>query len=210
MIRIGLVDGALAQDWPGLAEQSWFCQADGSQYAQGHASAMAETLQTRNSRITLFNAVVFPGQLSTSVQTICDALDWLIENPPEIVLCSFGMARTSVELSVKINSLQQAGSLIVASAPARGQPVYPAAIDGVISVQGDARCAPDELSQLDLPQASFGACPVATRHPDIRGASAAAAHMACLLAETWQGSASATLEALAPAIRYHGRERRIA
>ncbi len=208
MIRIGLIDGALPDARADLFDQIRLCEADGSPAAENHAGAMADTIRAQAGEVHFVNAVVFPGRLATSVATVCAALDWLVENPPEIVLCSFGMALPSVELTAKTHALLQAGSLIVASAPARGEPVYPAAIDGVVSVQGDARCLPGELSRLDLPQATYGACPAATCNPDIRGASVAAAHMAGLLAKHWRGTADNTLAALETAIRYHGRERR--
>ncbi|MBD1544921.1 hypothetical protein [Roseibium aggregatum] len=210
MIRIGLIDGALPADFPGLIAQARLFDPDGSPAAEHHAGAMAATIRAQAGEVHFVNAVVFPGRLSTSAQTVCDALEWLAEDPPEIVLCSFGMARSSVELTARTKALLQAGSLVVASAPARGDPVFPAAIGGVLSVQGDARCQPGDLSRLDLPQATFGACPIATDHPDIRGASAAAAHMAGLLAKNWQGSAADTQDALKTAFRYRGRERRSA
>ena len=208
MIRVALIDGVLAATAPGLAAQTWYCEADGTPAAGRHAEALAATLRPGDSGLQLVNAVVFPGRLATSVRTVCAALDELLEDPPEIVLCAFGLARASTELSRTVRALQAAGSLIVASAPARGDPVFPAGLDGVISGQGDARCTPGELSRLDLPQAAFGACPTALGHPEVRGASAAAAHMAGLLAAQWQGSAAATLAALSPVLRYHGRERR--
>ncbi|WP_346895809.1 hypothetical protein [uncultured Roseibium sp.] len=208
MIRIGLVDGPLPETHPVLSEQARLCEADGSPAAANHASAMADTIKAQAGEVHFINAVVFPGRLATSAGTVCAALDWLAENPPEIVLCSFGMAQPSIELTARAHVLMQAGSLVVASAPACGEPVYPAAIDGVVSVQGDARCLPGELSRLDLPQATYGACPAAICDPDIRGASVAAAHMAGLLARLWRGTADDTLTALETAIRYHGRERR--
>lgn len=207
MIRIGLIDGSLPAHWPGLAACKRFCKPDGTTSAGRHAVAMAETIRfLARADLQFINAVVFPGRLVTSQQTVCDAVNWLAEHTPDIVLCSFGMAQSSVDLRVGISRLRNTGSLVVASAPARGDPVYPAAIEGVISVQGDARCDPEELSRLDLPQATFGACPVSASDPDIRGASPAAAHMAGLLARHWKGENS--LRALTPAIRYRGRERR--
>lgn len=210
MIRAALIDGALSAGTPGLAAQAWFCEADGGETASRHAAAMAASLRPPESDLRLVNAVVFPGRLATSVAAVCRALDWLLAEPPEIVLCAFGLARAAVELQVKVKALQAGGSLVVAAAPARGAPVYPAALDGVVSVQGDARCAPGEISRLDLPQAAFGACPVARGHDEIRGASAAAAWTAGLLAENWRGSPAATLGTLAPAVRFRGRERRTA
>ncbi|ERS05215.1 MULTISPECIES: hypothetical protein [unclassified Labrenzia] len=208
MIRVGLIDGALPGDWPGLVGQEWFCRPDAAELASGHAEAMAQTVCTHAEDVLLLNAVVFPGQLSTTLDAICAALSWLAEDPPDIVLCAFGMARSSIEMSVAVARLQQAGSLIVGSAPARGGNAYPAAITGVLSVQGDARCGPAELSKLDLPQATFGACPMAAGRENIRGASAAAAHLAGLLARSVQGSETNALVGLETFVRYRGRERR--
>lgn len=208
MTRVGLIDGALPSDWPGLAGQEWFCAQDGAELASAHAIAMAQTVCSHAKDVQMLNAVVFPGQLSTSLQSVCDALSWLAEDPPDIVLCAFGMARSSIEMSVAVARLQQAGSLIVGSAPARGGNAYPAAIDGVLSVQGDARCGLDELSRLDLPHAVFGACPIAVGPEDIRGASAAAAHLAGLLAKSAQESEGNALYGLQTFVRYRGRERR--
>lgn len=207
MIRIGLIDGPLPADMPGLESQQWFCQADSTAGAERHAIAMADTVRSQaGSDLQFMNAVVFPGRLVTSQKTVCDAVNWLADFTPDIVLCSFGMAQSSVDLRLGIHRLQNADCLVVASAPARGDPVYPAAIEDVLSVQGDARCKPGELSRLDLPQAAYGACPVSASDPDIRGASTAAAHMAGLLARHWHGPK--TRNALAGAIRYRGRERR--
>ncbi|MEW4458573.1 hypothetical protein AB1K42_10800 [Roseibium algicola] len=208
MIRVGLIDGALPGDWPGLVGQEWFCRPDAAELASGHAEAMAQTVCTHAADVLLFNAVVFPGQLSTTLDAICAGLSWLAEDPPDIVLCAFGMARSSVELSVAVARLQRAGCLMVASAPARGGQAYPAAYDGVLSVQGDARCGPAELSKLDFPQATFGACSMAAGREDIRGASAAAAHLAGLLARSVQGSERNALVGLETFVRYRGRERR--
>ncbi|ADZ70908.1 S8/S53 family peptidase [Polymorphum gilvum] len=207
MIRLALLDGALAADASGLAAQAWFCRDDGSAAARRHAGALSATIRHFSGAVRVVNAVVFPGRLSTTVEALADALDWLREEPPQIVHCSFGLARPSAEIALRIRILQEAGSLVVASAPARGGPVFPAALADVVSVQGDARCGPGELSRLDLPQAAWGACPVALGHPQVRGASAAAAHLSGLLAARWSGSAAEALDALSPAVRYLGRER---
>lgn len=208
MIRVGLVDGALPAGTPGLVASRSFCPNDGNPLAATHASAMAATIALHAPDACLVSAAIFPGRLAANLQTVCDALDWLAGDPPHLVLCSFGMAHSSLELFLAVSRLQQAGSLIVASAPARGSPVYPAALEGVISVQGDARCGPNELSRLDLPQATYGACPVAHDYPDIRGASAAAGHVAGLLASAGRKSGAPAEETLRGSIRHVHRERK--
>jgi hypothetical protein len=209
LIRIGLIDGALPPDWPGLSGESKFCEADDAGFAGGHAIAMAQTIQAHAADVEVWNAVVFPGRLATSLESVRDALMWLGEDPPEIVLCAFGMTRASVELAVAVSRLQRSGTVVVASAPARGDAtVYPAALHGVITVQGDARCGPKELSRLDLPHATFGACPRAAGTGNICGASPAAAHVAGLLAHELKAKAGPASICLEPHVRFRGRERR--
>lgn len=207
MIRVGLIDGALPEDWPGLERQARFCEADGTPHAGTHAAAMARTIRAHAPEARFVNAVVFPGRLATSLQHVCAALDWLADDPPGIILCAFGMARSSVDLGITVSRLQQAGTTLVASAPARGGLTYPATLYGVLSVQGDARCKPEELSRLDLPQAVFGACPEAAGFPEIRGASPAAAHAAGLLAAS-EGETGRGARCLEGCVRYRGRERK--
>jgi len=205
MTRVGLIDGPLPEDWPGLERQAWFCEADGTLYSCAHAAAMAKTIQAHAPDAKIINAVVFPGRLATSLPAVCAALDWLGQDPPDILLCAFGMARSSVDLGIAVARLQQAGSTLIASAPARGGLVYPAGLYGVLSVQGDARCGAEELSRLGLPQAVFGACPEAVGFPDIRGASPAAAHATGLLAACEGGRGVRCLERV---VKYRGRERK--
>ena len=208
MIRVGLIDGALPPGWPGLHRQSLFCKADGIPLAQRHAEAMARTIRFHAGDVAFQNAVIFPGRLATSMDGVCAAMEWLAEEPPEIVLCAFGMARCPVALAVATSRLQQAGCLIVGSAPARGGTAYPAACDHVFSVQGDARCAPQEVSRLDLPHATFGACPEAVGEADIRGASPAAAHLAGLLAKSVQAAGRSVQQGVDDFVRFRGREQR--
>lgn len=209
MIRVALVDGALPEDWPGLERQQRFCDADGERFAVDHAIAMARTIQHYSGPVSLVNAVVFQGRLATSVGTVCDALDWLAEDPPDLILCAFGMNQTTAELAVAVSRLQRDGTVFVASAPSRGEAVYPAGLFGVMSVQGDTRCRPGELSRLDLPHAKYGASPKAIGDEALRGASPAAAHLSGLLAAEMpeaRGPISARLE---NHVRYRGRERKV-
>ena len=209
MIRVALLDGALPSAFPDLAAQRRFAKADGAMSASVHALAMATTIHRHAPHVNFVNGIIFPGRLVTSVAVLCDALEWIGQDPPEIVHCSFGLARASLELEMRVRALEKAGSLIVASAPARGEPVYPAALEGVVSVQGDARCKPEDVARLDLPGALFGACVISPEAPDIRGASIAAAHVCGMLAADWAGGAAETLRVFAHRTRYHGCERRI-
>ena len=99
-----------------------------------------------------------------------------------------------------------AGLILIASTPARGAPVYPAAYPGVLRVTGDARCGPGELSALGVP-ADYGAC-VRDVDGSPGGASLAAAHVTGLLAAGLEVAGSDAAAVLGRAVRFRGRERR--
>lgn len=152
----------------------------------------------------LLNYVIFPGPLGTSLAAVCGALHQAAQSDAAIVHCSFGLRHDRRQLARAVAAVLSAGKRLVASAPAReGSPVYPSQYDGVIAVQGDARCVPQEWSWLNLPHAEFGACPSGAG-ADLRGASVAAAHFTGLLArETGAGREALTWQNAT----YQGRER---
>lgn len=171
--------------------------------AAHHAHAMATTIVGHAPWVTINNHVVFPGRLSTSVAVICDALEQALRSDATFVHCSFGLPKSTPDLYRAICALTASGKHVVASAAARGDAVYPAAYDGVTSVQGDARCDVEDWSHLSLPHAEFGACPTGL-DPGVRGASIAAAHFTGLWAKALQHGAAEKMQMNA---RYRGRER---
>ncbi|QAX32443.1 hypothetical protein [Leisingera sp. NJS204] len=203
---IALIDGPLAADTPGLAARTDFCElhprAAESPAAQ-HAGYMAAAIRANAPAVQVLNLTIFPGRLATSLATVAKVLHHAACSKAQIVHCSFGHASASPELVEAVAAVLQAGKLLVASAPARGAPVYPAACIGVHSVQGDARCAPGQWSQLDLPGARYGACPGGPGIP-VRGASLAAAHFTGLLARAGTGGRG---KALLQTPAFTGRER---
>lgn len=205
MTVVALIDGPL----PACRHRHSFCEphpaADRSPAAR-HASQMAAAILRNAPGVTIDSHVVFPGHLNTSVATICEALEHAAQSDARIVHCSFGIARNPPELAHAVAAVRAAGKWLVASAPARGAPVYPAGCDGVIAVQGDARCGPAQWSRLDLPQARFGACPNGA-DPAIRGASVAAAHFTGLLVREY-GAGRADL--MPQTAAFQGRERILA
>jgi hypothetical protein len=70
---------------------------------------------------------------------------------------SLGLNTDRAVLAAAVTRAIASGCIIVASMPARGAVVYPAAYPDVIRATGDARCAPGELSYLG--PGFFGACP---------------------------------------------------
>lgn len=203
---IALIDGPLAADTPGFAGRMDMCGMHpraGESPAALHASHMATAIRANAHHARILGFSIFPGRLSTSLATVSEALRRAAESEAEIVHCSFGHVSPSPVLAEAVTAALQAGKLVVASAPARGAPVFPAGYAGVLSVQGDARCTTAQWSKLCLPGARFGACPGGPATP-VRGASLAAAHFTGLLARACtEGGAKVMLQTPT----FNGRER---
>ena len=209
MTVIALLDGPLPDGHPSRRRSVAFCDLHPDvrhSPAAQHACQMAAAIRQSAPDALLESYVIFPGRLATSVSIVCEALREAARSDADIVHCSFGIARNAAELADVVASILASGKRIVASAPARGEAVYPALYDGVISVQGDARCGPGEWSWLNLPHARFGACAAAAKST-IHGASTAAAHFTGLLAGAMQ---SGREDEMQQAATYRGRERILA
>jgi hypothetical protein len=208
MIRVALIDGPLAADHPALGVRSLLRAGDAAGPEGAHAAAMAAALLAGCPGARIDNLAVFGGGLTTTADCVASALE--AAEGAALVLCALGMARADPGMAAVVARLLDAGALVVAAAPARGAPVYPAGFEGVVSVQGDARCGPGDWSRLDLPQARFGACPALPRHPGVAGASVAAAHLAGLAARNLATGAPAdeVISALAREAPFQGRESR--
>ncbi|AVO36324.1 hypothetical protein [Pukyongiella litopenaei] len=206
MMVVALIDGPLPVVMPACRHRHLHCQphpdADRSPAAR-HAGQMAAAIMRNAPGVAFDSHVVFPGHLNTFVVAVCEALERAARSDARIVQCSFGIARNPPELVRAVAAVRAAGKWLVASAPARGAPVYPAGCDGVVAVQGDARCGPAQWSRLDLPHARFGACPTGP-DPAIRGASIAAAHFTGLLAREHDAGRADLMPQTAP---FQGRER---
>ncbi|AHD02076.1 peptidase S8 and S53 subtilisin kexin sedolisin [Leisingera methylohalidivorans] len=203
---IALIDGPLAADTPGLAARTDICDVHpraAESPAALHAAHMAAAIRANAPAARFLGFSIFPGRLSASLAAVAEALHRAACSEAQIVHCSFGQPHYSPLLAGAAAAVLQAGKLLVASAPARGAPVCPAACSGVQSVQGDARCAPGQWSLLNLPGAQYGACP-GTAGAAVRGASLAAAHFTGLLARARiSGGGKAVLQPPA----FIGRER---
>ena len=142
---------------------------------------------------------------------VAAALDWLSGEGARIVNMSLGLGHDREVLRRACEHAHGAGVILIASAPARGGPVYPAAYDQVVAVTGDARCGPGEVSDLLGLQADFGTYggdPSSARV----GASIAAAQFAGLAAAYLAEHENAGMDALKVHFRthadYRGLERR--
>ena len=125
---------------------------------------------------------------------------------------SFGLREDRPSLRMACERALEQGVILVAAAPARGEPVFPAAYAGVIRATGDARCAPGELSFLNTSQADFGGH-VRAGATGVAGASVGcaqvAARAAAFLSAHPGGSAAQLRTWLAEQASYRGPERRV-
>lgn len=213
-IKVGLIDTALSG-----ARAAQFSRYELHQFHQGdtssgaHGSAVTASWVPHARAIELFNAAIFDDSLRTNQAQLIEALEWLAERGVALIHMSLGLRQPNDALTGLCERLSSDGILLVASAPAQGEAVYPANFSGVISASGDARCQPGELSLLSAqwcdagPQ--WGGCVFSTEHP-LRGASiGAGAVSGALLAELVGGlSAEQAIAALDKNARYRGREQR--
>ncbi|WP_323771803.1 hypothetical protein [Antarctobacter sp.] len=209
MTRIALIDGPLSTESPGVAEV--IDPVGGARLrspAGQHAAAIAAAIRSEAPDVAIISIPVFQGRLAASVADLVTALRLAADTDAVIVHCSLGLGRNAPEVAEAIAAL--ADRVIVASAVARGGPVWPAALPTVIAVQGDARCAPGQWSHLDLPTADFGACPRLGHRPDVAGPSIAAAHVTGVLAAQGVKCPSAAKAFLETGASFVGREHRTA
>ncbi len=184
IVRIGLLDSGLPRG-PGAEALDLGCgfrlDADhevaagvAEPDALGHASAVARSILAVAPQARLVIAQIFFAKLVTTAAQAAAGLDWLAGQGVAAINMSFGLAADRAVLRDSCARAAARGVILAASAPARGEPVFPSAYPGVIGVTGDARCAPGELSALDGPRSDFGAH---VRAGTAAGASIGTAHV---------------------------------
>jgi hypothetical protein len=145
----------------------------------GHGTAIAQIMVSAEACVELYVAQVLDAQGRTTPAAVAAALDWALAQRAQLIHLSLGLAHDRPVLAAAVARVLAAGTVVVASTPARGVRTYPAAYSGVIRATGDARCGREEISHLATPWADFGAC--ALHHGQNgrvqRGASIGAAHL---------------------------------
>lgn len=208
MIRVGLVDTGIA---PALAKSVGAAKSfTGTPLAEdvhGHGTTVAGIVLHYAPHARLLDAQAFGPSARAEAAAVAAGLRWLIAERARLVNLSLGLLDDRDVLRAAVAEALARGLTLIASTPARGGSVYPAAYPGVLRVTGDARCAPGEVSALGGEPADYGACP---RHLDGTpgGASLAAAHVTGLLARDLNSPDADPGAILGCAARFHGRERR--
>lgn len=179
-----------------------------------HGSVLAQLMLELCPQAELLVAQIFRDSRQASVGHVVEAIDWLVDSGAQMINMSFGLQQASQALQQVCQRARQAGVLLLASAPARGQPTYPAAFAECLAVSGDARCAVDEISWLNLAHVDVGGNPLirpgAPEHGG--GSSFACARVAGLAAALLaEGHPAVSItELLRQRARYFGPERRLA
>lgn len=215
MWRVALIDSC--GTWPGAIAAAAFA-TDGRRVEQGatvtdpsgHGSRIAEMFLAGDTACELLLGQVFVNAGPTTGASVAAAVDWAVAHSARLIHLSLGLAADRAILAAAVVRAIDAGCVVVASTPARGAPVYPAAYPGVIRATGDARCAPGEWSCLG--PWFFGGCP---RYADggqtelSGGASTGAAWVSrAILGGVVNVKAGAVVAALTAGARHIGPERK--
>jgi subtilisin family serine protease len=207
-IRVGLIDTRIAPSLAGsIAAAKDFAAVPRAGDAFSHGTTVAKIILHHAPDARLLCAQAFGPGNRAEPAAVADALRWLIAERACLVNLSLGLPHDRDVLRAAVAEALDGGLTLIASTPARGAPVYPAAYPGVLRVTGDARCAPDEISALGGEPADYGACP-RDLEGTAGGASLAAAHLTGLLARGLNPPGSDAAAILSRAVRFQGRERR--
>ena len=188
----------------------------------GHGTSVAEVICSgRNTawRCDLLIGQVLDHRGVTTAAALAAAIDWSVREGADLIHMSLGLREDRQILAEAVAAVVEAGCIIVASTPARGEATHPARYAGVIRATGDARCQWDEISDLHSGQADYGGCPryalepAASDHANairLGGASLGAAHVTRFLAENVAPGldAAAVRTQLSAMARYTGVENR--
>ncbi|MGE0409439.1 MAG: S8 family serine peptidase [Amphiplicatus sp.] len=220
-VNVALVDsGVSATAAQNVATSKCFC-TERERFARGclldnigHGGPLSDIIVRLAPRCKILNARIFERRLATSTRALARAIDWSVAMNAHIVNLSVGVRTSSPPLREACARAVDIGVIIVAASPARGDLTFPASYKGVVSVTGDARCDPGEISALQNDRADFGASPRGCDEADEKngGASYSAAWVTGMLARFLEEFPDANRErAIARLIaesRYHGAERR--
>ncbi|KON79941.1 S8 family serine peptidase [Azoarcus sp. PA01] len=223
-LRVGVVDGGFECVAPAAlhaAAQFTGSESDGvvrcempHAAALPHGECVAALILAAAPAACLIDARVATLARPATPRLVAAAIDWCVAEGARVVNLSLGLADDRRVLRDACERAVAQGVVLVAAAPARGLPVYPARYPGVLAVSGDARCAPGQWSRLDAASASgaaWGTCPDAPGGAP-GGASMAAARFAGLVANHLMQHPDAGLRGLgdhlAAFASWHGRENR--
>ncbi len=164
---VGVIDSGYrlpAASW--LIEQQRFFIEDGYLYSDsgiadpsGHGTAVIDVIRKHAAPTRIYSAQVLDSQGRSSTMQIQAAIEWLLSLNVMQINLSLGLNADNPALRQVCADAVSQGVVLVASSPAMGRRVFPAAYQGVIAVTGDARVKPVEWSwfQTNNDMAEYGA-----------------------------------------------------
>lgn len=188
--RIGIVDSGYSPEQASyiFASQRLMLTAKGVEQTPvqpdvtGHGSAVIEIIRMHQPRTRFAVAQVFDQDHRASVEQVVAGIDWLLEQQVELINLSLGLREPQPSLHAALQRAKAQGVLLMASSPAMGPKVYPAAYPEVISITSDGRCTePAQFYRLKVGNAQFGAHGYGPKQHV--GSSMACAHFAGLWAK---------------------------
>lgn len=181
----------------------------------GHGTRVEAVIRRARPDAPLRHAQVFDDRPVTTPAQVAAAIHWLTEGGARVICLSLGLTADRAGLRDACREAVARGVVLVAAAPARGAPCYPAAYPDVIAATGDARCGFDEISALGGDAlAAFGAWCASPERGGGRAGGASigcarlAAHVHAILRDRPGASAAEVVATLEAAAAYRGRERR--
>ncbi|NMG31350.1 subtilisin-like serine protease QhpE [Aromatoleum evansii] len=177
-----------------------------------HGETVAALVLDAAPATRLIDARIASHRHAPTPAMVAAAIAWCVEEGARIINLSLGLLEDRGVLRDACAQALARGIVLVAAAPARGTPVFPAAYPGVLAISGDARCAAGQWSSLQGETsggADWGCSPAGTgRTPG--GASMATARfsgiVAGVLADFPSMSLPGLVEHLAARAAWHGRE----
>lgn len=211
-VRVGILDTGVAgtvlarSEFKSPNTETWPAPA-----VDNHASQLADIIVGLCPNAQILDARAFVQGRPSSAAQIAAALEWLTEEQAAVVNMSFGLYQNRSVLADAIGRAADAGVLLVASSPAAGTAVYPAACAGVLAITGDARCDPGVYADFAGGNLDFGAAPGGLQHSAHQaggGASFACAHVSGALAQLLDSGCPAqdAVTTLRKQCRFRGRE----
>jgi hypothetical protein len=212
-VRVAIIDSGIDAGRIGAPVHAVrdFAEAGAAADASAHGTAVARLVLAAAPTAALLDLRIFGADRRCRVAQVVAAIEWAVAAGADLINLSFGQRQPNAALRPACEDAAGAGVLLVASAAARGGPVFPAAYAECIAVAGDARCASGELSWLGTAGIDFGANPT-TDAAGGGGASFAAARVCGRLAALLAAGVDrdSLVESLRAECRYRAPERRVA
>ena len=171
----------------------------------GHGTRVSAIIASATTQPELFIGQVLDQRGLSTPALIAAAIHWALDLDADLIHLSLGLPTDRDILRNAVAAATAAARIVVAAAPARGRPVYPAGYPGVLQGTGDSRCTGDELSYLGPRR--FGGT---SRCGTSGGSSIGAANLTRVIIGLCPPRSSIDLveRRLAGAARYHGPESR--